>query len=184
MSDEISCKGNMFVSAARAMTTLSGAAFVENVRDRMKGEGGPALREGTILSSGWYPIAWYREFLGAAAELESREYLHRMGIETAKQDVSTIHRIMFRVLTPRVMLKQTSRLLRLYYSAGDANVVAERDGYASIRYVGFVGFDVNVWQDFLGGSTTLLALTGARDVAVRVLGGGLDSSLSCEVTWK
>lgn len=184
MSREISCKGNMFVSAARAMATLCGPSFAERVRERMQTEGAKALREGTILSSGWYPIAWYRDFVGAACALESPAFAHRLGVETAKQDVSTIHRVIFRVLTPKLMLTQTGRLLRLYYDAGTANVTSTVDGYALVRYVGFVGFDANLWQDFLGGSTTLIELGGARDTKVKVLGGGVDSSLSCEVTWR
>jgi hypothetical protein len=181
---EISCKGNMFVGASRAMRTLEGDAFVSSVLEEMRTEGGRAMREGSLLSAGWYPVAWYRDLIGTACKLKDDPFAFRIGVETARADVTTIHRVIFRVLTPKIMLTQSRRLLRLYYSAGDAAISTERDGHAFIRYSGFRGFDAHLWQDFLGGSTTLLELTGAKDIAVKVRGGGTDASMVCETTWR
>ena len=51
-------KGLAFLSVMRALTKVYGEQAASSAVSCMKGEVGEALRLGTIVPPGWYPVSW------------------------------------------------------------------------------------------------------------------------------
>ena len=60
-----------------------------------------------------------------------------------------------------------------------------RDGMAAVEFVGWSGFDQNVWQDIIGSVEGGLEAAGAQSIRIHITAGGRDGDddLQLEVRW-
>ena len=97
--------------------------------------------------------------------------------------MTTLYRVVFSVLSPELVAKQSPRLFGLFYRGATVTLVDAGPGFARVEYTGCAGFDRWVWLDFMSGSEAVLALTGAKDVRTEVESGGTADSLRAVARW-
>src|SRR4051812_34914624 len=116
---ESEMKGLSLRNYPLALAALRGEAVVAKMMACLKPELRKALQLGTILPSGWYPVAWKRELHAAGFEATGEAHLAwRMGAEMTKRDLTGIYRVFLRVLSPRFVLSCGSRIFSTYFRFG------------------------------------------------------------------
>jgi len=185
---EVRVKGQSFHSVLKAFAELHGDELRAKTLAGMSGPGGEALREGSLLSSGFYPVAWYRELLASAARLVPNpgSLAREVGYRSGQRDIAGMYKVLLRALSTEMLIKQSPRLLRVVYEGGGVEVLEVRRGFARVRYYDYFGFDRNVWQDAIGGAQAAFEATGAKQLLITVQEGGRDgdSGMIVGVTWQ
>jgi hypothetical protein len=186
-ADENQVKGVAFFGVLEALKDLRGAEVEAAVRAALPGEMGAALRLGTLLTSGWYPISWYRAFYATLVTVNGQGpgVVHELGRRSARRDVTGIYKLVFKVISVQTAFSQASRVARQYFKLGDM-IIEPGDHRATARYVGFTGFDANIWTDFAAGGEMVMELAGARDLAWKITSGGGDGDdhMHADMTWR
>ncbi len=184
---EVNVKGQSFHSIVKAFEEMRGAAFRKQVLDVMSGEGGTALREGSLLPSNFYPVSWYRSLFSAAAEVApgALDLAREAGRVSGERDLKGIYRVLVRALSAEMVIKQSPRLFKVVYEGGGVEILEVRAGFARIRYIDCFGFDRNVWQDAIGGASAVFQATGVTKLVMRTEqgGGDGDSTMIASVNW-
>jgi serine/threonine protein kinase len=185
---EVRVKGQAFHSVLRAFGELHGDELKAAALAGMGGAGGEALREGSLLSANFYPVAWYRElFASAARQVPGLNTLARdVGFRSSQRDVAGIYKVLLRALSTEMLIKQSQRLLRVVYEGGGVDVLEVQRGLARVRYHDYFGFDRNIWQDAIGGAEAAVLATGAKQLGFAVQQGGRDGDphMVVEITWQ
>lgn len=152
-----------FTSSLRAARQIHGEAFGEQVLERVAGEGGEALRLGGVVTSGWYPVAWWRAYLEALDDAlgGDPEALARLARTAAQQDLKLLFRMARLVLKPEVAAKQVRFVHGRYVRGGSAEAVEARPGRLRIVFRECHGFDGRCWRDYLAGVAGVLEGLGA-----------------------
>jgi hypothetical protein len=171
---EIEAKGQSFYSVLAAFEELRGPALVSAVKQKVDGEFGEALRYGSLLPSGWYPVAWYRELFrtGAALAPDVLNMGREAGRLSGAREIRGIYKVVFRALSTETIALQAPRLFKLFYNGGKVEVLESNKKFARVQYRECYGFDRFLWQDLLGGAESIFAATGAKDLRIRIEDGG------------
>ncbi len=186
-TDEVLVKGVTFRSILAAAGELRGPAFVERVRASVPGKAGDAIRFGGVISSGWYPIGWFRSLYGTVVDLAGdRDFAREVGRASTRLDAGNVLRLVFRVFTIPMLLGQAGRIFKMYYQGCDMALDNVAPGHVIVRWSRCRGFDRNVWLDQLGTAEELFALHGGRNLEIAVIAGGSDgdSTMSIEGKWR
>jgi hypothetical protein len=183
---ELSIKGVAVRQLLDTYEEMRGKPFREDVIAATPGPAGEALRVGGIIAAGMVPMEWYRAVLTTAAELSRGgvAFTRDVGRRSAERDIGTIHRMVFRLMSPDLMSRQIPRLLGLYFDGGRGVVESREPGRLRIRFTEMHGFDALVWNDFFGGIEAMLAAAGAKSPRVRVLEGGTFSDAVIDVVYR
>jgi hypothetical protein len=176
-------KGVSFKSVLRALETLHGPSSVEACMSTMPSEVADGFRYGTILASGWYPIGWYRALLAAAqtAAGQGDRALFEIGRQCARQDMTGVYRLGFKLLSPQTVIRLASRLFSNYYDTGECLVVSARVGFVHARWLGCRGFDRRLWSDAFGAAHMFMELAGASNIRSQLAAGGGDGDETAEL---
>ena len=180
-------KGLQFRSFTRALKRLRGDEALTATYDAMPPEVGNALRYGTIVTGGWYPVPWYCELHAAAqrATGEGAELSRAIAKDAVQDDFRGVYRLITLALSPQLIFKLSPKLVSLYYDTGRVVIEDAEHGFVRARLEGFDDFDHNLWEDMIGGSTGVLELAGAKNMTVRIVAGGkdFDPDMTFEVRW-
>jgi hypothetical protein len=186
MAQEAQGKGLQFRSFVRSMQRLRGEAAVNAMLGLLSGDLADALRLQTIVTGGWYPVAWYRQLHPAAQKAtgEGHDLIRAIARDSVRDDFRGVYRLIPMVLSPQGIFRRAPLVARLYWDIGKVTVTDARDRHARAEFVGFHGFDENVWVDFTAGVVGVLELCGAKNVRQHVIAGGKDGpDMVLEVTW-
>jgi hypothetical protein len=184
---EIQAKGLTFVSVLSAIDDLRGREFRDQVIAAMPEESGTALRYGSVIASGWYPIRWYRELFKAALEIADKpDFAREIGRASVRREIKGVHRLLFKVLSVETLQKQGSRFFKAYFQPTDIKNERLGPGLGRTLFLRCTGFDRNLWQEQLGCCEELLAQSGVQLPRVRVLAGGTDRDdyMEMETRWR
>jgi hypothetical protein len=185
--NEVRVKGQSFHACLRALVDLHGEEPKAATLAGMLGPGGEALREGSLLSANYYPVAWYRELFASAARVlpAQKQLALDIGYRSGRRDIAGIYKVLLRALSTEMLIKQSQRLLRIVYEGGGVEVAEVTRGFARVRYHDYFGFDRNIWQDAIGGAQAAFEATGAKDLTIAVEQGGGDghANMTVTVTW-
>ena len=177
-------KGVAFRSVMRAVETLHGNAAVESALSKLPSDLERAFRYQVILASSWYPIAWYRELLKAvqSAAGPGERVLFEIGRQCARQDMTGVYKLGFKLLSPQAVLGLATRLFSNYYDTGRSRLLESRTGFAHAQWSDCVGFDKNMWSEAFGAAEMFMELAGARNIRTRIIAGGGDSDETSTLT--
>jgi hypothetical protein len=172
-------KGVAFRTIDLCYERLRGVEARDRARDLMPPELADAFRYFTLLAASWYPISWYRETFRAfrASTNEGPELPREIGRLAARHDMSGVHKqILAKIISPQALLAMSQRVFNTYYDTGRLEIVESRSGYVQARFGNCVGWDQNMWMEFLGSCESLLEIAGARRIETNVLSGALDGN--------
>lgn len=168
-------KGVNFHGTLRALARRYGVDVQERVRARIAGPGGAALRDGAIVSNGWYEASWYDALLAAIeAEVPEPGVCRALSRAAVVEDFSTLFRVISLVVSPNSALANATRVLTRYVDGGNIRVVEAREGHVHFVFDDFHGYTRRMWEDFLGGVEAIVDLMRVERLPTRVLGGGGD----------
>ncbi len=169
-------KGVAFRSVMAAVDAICPAGTRERALGQMDRELGEALRYGTILPSGWYPISSYKTMWSAilAASGGGPELVRKIAHECMRIDTAGVYRFVMRMLSPETVFAASSRFFSGYYDTGSLEVVERRRGRARAEWRGCVGFDRTMWMEVMASGEALVEMAGGKDVRHRIVLGGRD----------
>lgn len=175
-------KGVNFHGTLRALGRRHGASVEERVRARIAGPGGAALRDGAIVSNGWYDASWYDALLAAIeAEVPEPRVCRELSRAAVFEDFSTLFRVISFIVSPNSALTNATRVLTRYVDGGNIRVVDARDGHIHFAFDEFHGYTRRMWDDFLGGVEAIVELMRVERLPTRVLRGGGDGDSHFEI---
>jgi hypothetical protein len=162
---EVEVKGQAFRTMQLAIGELFGSATERRLVGLFDAEFRSALSRGSIVSGGWYPVGWYRQFHeGLVALLPNEERLaYRLGREVTNRDLSGIYRFMLKLTSPALILRHVDKVISSYFRGGEVDCTAE-DGYFRIDTRGWYGMTHPVWEACAGGFERLVENAGGRSV--------------------
>jgi hypothetical protein len=177
-------KGSAFLSVRQSLGELRGAGSVEAALAATPGEGGEALRHGGVVASGWYPIAWYRDWLGGIRSGlgEGPAIIRDIGARCAHNDLKGVYRVFARLLSPQTLYSLTPRFFKNFYDTGTVEILESRPGFTHARWSNCTGFDANMWTELVGSAEGFLECAGASHVRSRSLSGGQDGDEHMELS--
>jgi hypothetical protein len=179
-------KGVNFRGTLGALERLRGKDTVAAVLARVPGEPGVALRDGAVLTGGWYPAAWYHALLVAIVEETGggEPIVAQLARDAVMNDLETIFRILSLFVSPTFALQNAIKVLRRYVDGGTVEVLAARDGEARYRFTDFHGYTRLMWTDFVASTEAVALSMRLKDVKTRTPGSGGDGpSLELVMTW-
>lgn len=187
---EVEIKGQSFLGVLGALEELRGLPLRDRVRAEASGSLGDGLRTNSLLSNGWYPVAWYRDLHAtiAAVTAEGDALASEVGRVGLRRDVNAIYRALFRLLSTTTLLAQSDRIVKMFVRGPSVGyrTLETRPGYVLARWDGMFGFDRRIWRDFVGTGIGALEVCGGKDVKSRPVEGGDDGDdyMVVEATFK
>ncbi len=173
LRNEINVKGSVLWGVINALERGVGPECRDIVLKDLTGDLSEGVQTRSIIATGWYPIAWHRELLGAVMRHGGPVGLRDTVKLSTRENVSTIHRILVRMISPETLLKQGTRLFSSFFEA-QALTTQDKPGHSKIEWVGCRGFDKNVWLAQTQSVEELVAMAGAKVKRRTVLSGGTD----------
>lgn len=177
-------KGTAFRCADRAFLELRGEAALAKARVLMPQDLADAFRNNLMLASAWYPIASYKAFLASFRQAAGAgpDLIRQIGARSMQIDMDSVYKRLFaQMVSPQTMLSMASRVFNTYYEIGTFEVLEGRTGFVRVQLTGCEGFDANMFTEFVGASSAMLEISGAREVRLRVISGGHDGDTALEL---
>ncbi len=171
--DEIKLKGSVLWGVLQALESVAGWDRREDIVKKLTGDFGEGIRTRSIIATGWYPIAWHRELLGAIVEQGGEAALRDTVRVATRENVSTIHRLLVRVFSRETLLKQGARVFSSFFEA-KAIATRESELVSRVEWSGCRGFDKNIWTAQAQTVEELVTMAGAKVKVARVLSGGTE----------
>lgn len=171
---ETRLKGVNFHGTLGALERRFGKDAVARVKARVKGEGGESLRNGGVVSGGWYPASYYDALLVAIEE----EYPSVRGIlgdlcrDAVTQDFQTLFRVVSLVATPEWVMSGATRIMTRYLENTRVEVKESREGHVHFRFEEFHGYTPRMWEDFIAGLEAVIDLMRVRRLPTKIVAGG------------
>jgi hypothetical protein len=158
-------KGLSLRNYPKVLSELRGAEVTARMLSALPEDLHSALESGKVIASSWYPVEWKRAMHRAAREVTGEAGLAWiMGAEMTRRDLSGIYRAFMRVVSPRYVLSFGSQIFSTYFRPGRMRVLENRDGFVRVRFEGCEGFNLDMWQDVLGGCEATLQAAGGKSV--------------------
>jgi uncharacterized protein (TIGR02265 family) len=139
------------------------------------------LDSGVVVSA-WYPLDLLldlmkesRRQLGAEAPTLFRD----MGRASAKQALTTIYRIFFKVGSPQFMVSKAAAIFKTYYSTGELRAEVAGPGHAVLELHGFQDPARELCERLVGWMEGTLELAGAREIRVAHARCAAEGAESC-----
>jgi len=159
-------KGTNFVGTLRSLEQLRGRAVHDEVVAALEGPFGEALRHGQVLPVGWYPAPWFVQLQRTIQHVtgEGLPLTRELARASCERDFTGLHRVLVRLLSPQTVAGQTHRIMQLYWRGGDVAVVESTSDRVLLRFDGWKGFDLVVWEDLAASMEAIIRIVGASSV--------------------
>jgi hypothetical protein len=181
-----SVKGVAFRTVLTLVATARSQEVVDAALAQMPSEAGDALRYGTVIASGWYPVEWYRALWSAicGATGEGEELVRAIGRAAIDHDFGTLYRALFRMLSPTTLVTTGLKHFSHIYDTGSVAVTDVQDTSVRIQWTGCTGFDHNMWVEIVGSCERLAELAGGKNVRGSIQEGGDAERCVAVVKWR
>ena len=171
-----SVKGVAFRSVMTVLEKHRGRPLVDVSVEAMEPEVRDAHRYGTIISAGWYPVAWYAEMWRAivASSHGGDELVRFIGRASIDHDFNTIYKALFRVLSPRTLVSIGVRHFSNIYDTGAVDIIEQKTTSVRVKWTGCTGFSRAMWVEIIGSCERLAELAGGKQAHGAMQEGGGD----------
>lgn len=160
-------KGVSFSHAKHFTQQRWGPAGWEAILEKMRPEDREELA--SVLPMGWYSLALYNRLIHALEDVHGKgdlAMIGELGRYEAEKDLTTIHRIMFRLLNPGTVIVKTTDYWRKFHDTGSWDM--KRIGNSELEGVltGWGVVDRALCRELVGYLSRALELVGAQNVLV------------------
>lgn len=173
-------KGTNIHGVLGAVLRMDGEEAHARVVEAIAGEAGDAFRHGSVVSSGWYPVAWHDAVLAAVeAGFPGRRFAIREHTrEAAKYDFNTIFKFTRLVASPSLALPISVKVMSRYYDGGHVSIPDVSEGLVHFRFERYHGFTPRIWEDLVGGIEGVFELMHLRLLPFEIRGArGADAEI-------
>jgi hypothetical protein len=177
-------KGLAFHTVLGQLRRLRGDDVADRAMAALRDDVRDAVVRGAIVTTGWYPISWYRELWRAidASAGEGHALVRLIGRESLYSDISTIYRPLLRLLSPERIVSMGAKYFNRIYDTGSFRVLSREDNRMSVRFERCRGFDRNMWIEVVGSIEAFITLSGLPSPSVHVVAGGGDTDDWADMT--
>ncbi len=183
MAKESEIKGQAIRTTQLVIGELWGDDTARQVVNGLTADFRQALDAGSIVTSGWYPISWYRQFHDMLAQLLPNEldFARRLGRATTEKDLSGIYKFILKLTSPTLLARHFDKVASSYLRGGQLEVVVYEKTF-SVEAHGWHGMTTSLWNEGKSGIELIFERTSARAVTsqLRVLSNG---SARAEFSW-
>lgn len=123
----------------------------------------------SILPVGWYPLALYARMIRAMDQTHGDGDLAlvvQLGRFEAERDLTTLYRIMFRLVNPATVVEKTTDYWRKFHDTGSWEMKRLSDKEIEGTLSGWGVVDHALCRELVGYFSRLLELVGAQGVIV------------------
>jgi hypothetical protein len=184
---ELRTKGLSLLSFVSTLRSLHGSDAAERALEGLPDEVSMALREGLVVASSWYPLAWHRAMHASAQRAcnAGPELARAIGYHGTQADFRGVYRFVASLIAPDRLLRVSPRVWSNYFDGGKVTIEEHHSGKAHTTFSDCHGFDRSLWENTIGGSLAVLDIARARNVRTRILRGGGDGDdlLELELLW-
>lgn len=158
-------KGQAFRSFLDAYEHLFDAAARTKLVAELPTELSNAARFGAIVSSGWYPMSWYRAMYETLAKnkMLTPDLARKIGRETTARDLKGVYSFILRFANPATVFANLSRIVGLYVQQCEATTLLREESNVRVR-INIPGSNRWLWEEFSGGAEVILESCGAKSV--------------------
>jgi hypothetical protein len=166
---ETEIKGQAFRTYLEVVRETWGNTVEQRLIASLTEEFREALKRGLLLSSGWYPVAWYRQYYEVLPTLvpNDRHLAFRIGEATTKKDLVGMYSFILQLTSPGLVARHLHRVIGSFMRGGEATMEVA-PGTVVGNMQGWHGVNRSLWEDFCGGGKPILEATGARNVTAEV----------------
>lgn len=178
-------KGLAFTSVISALKTLRGEAGVESLFVLLPHGIAQRFEQREFLVAGWYPVAVYCQLLAGVRELGGETFLREIGASSMRADLTSIHRLLLKLLSPSTLIGISQRMFPRYFTMGKIELISKQEHQLRARYSECRGWSRDMWVEQFAAAETFLQLAGTKAVSVRLLLGGRESDTEAviEARW-
>jgi hypothetical protein len=184
---ELRTKGVSLLSFVTTLRALHGNDVAERALRGLPAEVSTALRDGLVVASSWYPLAWHRAMHASAQRAckAGPELARSIGYHGTQADFRGVYRFVASLIAPDRLIRISPRVWSNYFDGGKIAVDEHHLGKVHTSFSECHGFDRSLWENTIGGSLAVLDIAGARNVKTRIVRGGGDGEdqLELELIW-
>lgn len=181
-------KGIGFKGLLKSLEELKGADARQRCVAACPKELREAIEYGHLVSGGWYPLSWIADLHAAIAKTlgTGPDFARELSRHATSHDLKTIYNMASVFFSTETLMKQSVRMMRLYFDGATSELLEMDKGRARVRFTGFGGYDHRCWQDLIGGTWAGLECAKAKDIQVVIHDGGKDGDdfMDASFTWK
>lgn len=160
-------KGVGFINARAFVLSRWGPGGWEAVQERLR----PSDRDelAAVVPVGWYPLALYARLLHAIDEVHGAGDLAlvvQLGRFEAEHDITTLYRLMFRLVSPATLVEKTGTYWKKFHDTGEWEMtrVGDHEIHAVLKGWGVV--DHALCRELVGYLSRVMELVGAEAVVL------------------
>jgi len=185
MPDDNKIRGQAIRSAIEVLDEVVAPGAKDRVIARLPRDVADAYRYGAIIASGWFPLAWYREFhQSVKMECSFVPDVHRrIGFAATTKDIHGMYRFILKIATPTFAFANAGRILGTYLKDFQSKLLESTPQHSRLQ-VEVPGADAEFWSDLSGSAEAILKTCGGRSGTVNVRSGGKNSVAVLEATWQ
>jgi hypothetical protein len=163
---EIEIKGHAFRTYLEVVGDIWGVTAKKQLLLGLASDFRETLQRGLLLSSGWYPVAWYRQLYDVLlSQLPNEKDLpSRIGEATVRKDIAGMYSFILKLTSPTLIARHLDRIIGSYVRGGEASMVVT-DNIAVGELSGWHGMNHPLWEEFCSGGKLVLETSGAKRVA-------------------
>lgn len=182
MPEEITIKGALLNEMIRILkrdysidfSLFDVTQFPEDLKTR--------LLTNSFLEGSWYPALWGSLILDASMKIGSVQkpvLPQTVGNLCIKNLMSSIHKVLIRLISIEQFTAHGDRILRQYYRGGHV-LIEQNANNVRMEFTDFAGISKSLWHAIAGGFEAACLIIGAKSVDTRIIQKDRNAS-SCTI---
>ena len=166
----VEIKGSVVSDSIKSVKEKFGEQIYATIVNQLHGETRALFERASILSSSWYPLDAFTEFLeqdiNVTAQGKEQELIRRAELVIERQ-LGGIYKMFVKFGTPQFVLNRLTVIHQTYFRGVAATVTMPGSGKAIKRYTGFSKQHRLIGPSIIGFYRKALEISGAKDVAAQ-----------------
>jgi hypothetical protein len=180
----IEVKGSVVSDSVKSVKTHFGEQTYNTIVNQLKGETRALFERASFLSSSWYPLDAFTEFLEMDIKLTAlgneKELIKRTEVIVEGQ-LSGIYKVFIKFGSPQFVLNRLSIVHQTYFRGLNATVSMPSADKAIVKYTGFAKQHWLIGFTIIGFYRKALEISGAHDVDAKFITSIEDNKGYCEL---
>jgi hypothetical protein len=180
----VEIKGIAVNDAIKAIKVSHGDQAYNKIIGLLKGESRKLFENATILSSEWYPLDAFVQFLEMDIKVtlqgDEKELIRRSEALVERQ-LTGVYKVFVRWGSPEFVLNRISIVHRSYYRGVDIEISLPSAGKAIVKHTGFAKQHRLMGLANIGFYRKALEISGAKDVSAEYATSIEDDKGYCEL---
>ncbi len=189
MESQSFIKGSSIKAVKEFIVKHGGDESYQKVIDGMSADSRSVIGNKSILSSTWYPMDVYVDFLKSVKNVlgkDNKIILYETGSYIIEYGYNAFYKLFYRFGSPQFILKNSKYLWSSYFKPSRLTVVKTTETSALLRVEGEPLPDKVLCESTAGGMEQSAKLSGAKNIKIQETQCRVTGSPYCEydITWE